>query len=219
MTTGSRRARVLVVDDHPLMVDALRVCLEAEGYDVVAAPLETRDAVLGTAAQLVPDVVLLDVQLGAGIGDATALVEPLVRNGATVVIVSGTTAAPRIGALVEQGAAGFVPKTRSFDAIVATVAAAAEHRPLMTTDERRHLLAQLRAARDRNGALERLSPRESEILAALVDGKTTIEVAGDGYVSEGTVRCQIRSILRKLDVNSQLAAVALAHKARWRQPD
>ena len=199
------------------MIDGLRLCLEAEGYDVVAAPLETREAILEAAAQAHPHVVLLDVELGDAVGDVASLVAPLGRMGATVVVVSGTTELTRIGALVEEGAAGFVPKTRSFDAIAAAVGAAVDHRPLMTADERRHLLAQLRAVRQRNGALERLSHREAEILADLVDGKTASEVAEDGYVSEGTVRCQIRSILRKLDVKSQLAAVALAHKASWHQ--
>jgi DNA-binding NarL/FixJ family response regulator len=207
---------VLVVDDHPLMVDGLRLCLEAEGYEVTAAPLENRQAVLAAAARLRPDVVLLDVALGDAVGDGAALVVPLIRLGATVIVVSGSSEAARIGALVERGAAGFVPKTRSLDAVVAAVAAAAAHRPVMSEDERRHLRAELGAARRRNGSLERLSPREAQILSELADGKTATEVAEEACVSEWTVRTQIRSILTKLDVSSQLAAVALAHKAGWR---
>lgn len=197
------------------MIEGFRLCLEAEGYEVTAAPLENREAVLGAAERLRPEVVLLDVTLGDAVGDGAALVAPLTRLGATVIVVSGSTEAARIGALVEKGAAGFVPKTRSFDAVVAAVDAAAAHRPLMSEEECWYLRAELRAARRRNGALERLSPREAEILAALADGKTATEVAEADYVSEWTVRTQIRSILTKLDVSSQLAAVALAHKAGW----
>ena len=162
-------ARVLVVEDHPLMIDGICLCLEAEGYEVAAAPLESRESVLEKAAHLRPDVVLLDLELGEAVGDAAALVVPLVRLGATVVVVSGSSEAARIGALVEKGAAGFVPKTCSFDAVVGAVAAAVARRPLMSEEERRHLRAELRAAQRRNGALERLSPREAEILTDLVD--------------------------------------------------
>jgi two-component system nitrate/nitrite response regulator NarL len=216
--TGAPRCgvRVLVVEDHPLMVDALRACLEAEGYEVAAAPIESREAVLDAAADLRPAVVLLDVELGGAIGDGGDLVMPLNRLGTTVIVLSGTTKLDRIGALVEKGAAGFVPKTRSFDAVLAAVAAAAAHRPLMSEEESRRLRAALGAARRRDSALERLSPREAEILTDLADGKTVAEVAEDACVSKWTVRTQIRSILTKLEVNSQLAAVAMAHKAGWR---
>ena len=214
----SRPILVLVVDDHTLLVDALRLCLEAEGYEVAPAPLESREAVLEAAARLVPDVVLLDVDLGEVVGDGAGLVEPLVRLGATVIVVSGVTDAARIGALVEKGAAGFVPKARSFNAVAAAVAAAADHRPLMSEAERQHLRAEVLSDRRRRGALDRLSPREAEVLSHLVEGKAATEVAGDAHVSEYTVRAQIRSILTKLDVNSQLAAVALARKAGWPAP-
>lgn len=199
------------------MVEALEACLEAEGYEVMAAPLENHESVLGVAARSKPDVVLLDIDLGSTIGDCAVLVQPLVRLGSTVVVVSAITEEARIGALMEKGAAGFVPKTRSFEAVSAAVAAAVAHRPVMGEQELRHVRTELEAARRRNGALERLSPRETEILTDLASGKTACEVAEGAYVSEYTVRAQIRSILTKLDVNSQLAAVAVAHRAGWPQ--
>lgn len=217
MTDGpQRRARVLVVEDHPLLIDGLRWCLDAEGYEVVVAPLDNPEAVVDAGRRLRPDVVLLDVELGETIGDGADLVAPLTKLGATVIVVSGTTQTARIGLLVERGAAGFVPKSRSMECLVAAVANAVDRRPLMSDAERSRLRAALQATRRRNGALERLSPREAAILADLADGKTAPEVAKGAYVSEGTVRTQIRSILTKLDVKSQLAAVVLAHKAGWR---
>ena len=207
--------RVLLVEDHPLLADSLRFCLEAEGHEVAAAPLDSRQALLQAAERLLPDVVLLDVDLGETIGDGATLVGPLNRLGATVIVVSGTTQPGRVGAFIEQGAAGFVPKSRSLDALVIAVADAISERPLMTEDERADLRAELLAARERSGGLDRLTPREAEVLMGLVDGRSVLEIAADAYVSEGTVRSQIRSILTKLDVNSQLAAVALARKAGW----
>src|SRR5205814_8599783 len=68
------------------------------------------------------------------------------------------------------------------------------------------------------GALGSLSRREGEVLRALMDGKSADETAAEQFVSITTVRTHIRSILRKLGVRSQLAAVALAHRARWSVP-
>lgn len=208
-------ARVLLVEDHPLLADSLRFCLAGEGYEVTAAPLDSRDAILDAAERLLPDVVLLDVDLGETIGDGATLVGPFNQLGATVIVVSGTTQAGRVGAFIEEGAAGFVPKSRSLDALVVAVADAVAQRPLMEEGERADLRAELAATRQRTGGLDRLTPREAAVLVGLVDGKTVLEIADDACVSEGTVRSQIRSILTKLGVNSQLGAVALARKAGW----
>ena len=69
-----------------------------------------------------------------------------------------------------------------------------------------------------DGALAALSTREAEVLKALMDGKSADEMPAEQFVSITTVRTHIRSILRKLGVRSQLAAVALAHRARWSVP-
>ena len=67
--------------------------------------------------------------------------------------------------------------------------------------------------------LQQLTSRENEILGLLMEGNTVSEIARLNVVSEATVRTQVRSILTKLEVSSQLAAVGVAHRAGWpRQP-
>ncbi|MGC8628333.1 MAG: response regulator transcription factor [Acidimicrobiales bacterium] len=66
-----------------------------------------------------------------------------------------------------------------------------------------------------NSYLERLSPRERQVLLALMHGKSAGEISRELYVSVPTVRSQIRSILVKLGVSSQLAAVVLAYRSGW----
>jgi DNA-binding NarL/FixJ family response regulator len=80
----------------------------------------------------------------------------------------------------------------------------------------------LRAADHRRAQTEsalapfrRLTPREEEVLAALVDGEPAVAIAGRATVSEATVRSHIRSVLTKLGVGSQLQAVAKARHAGW----
>lgn len=211
----ARPARVLLVEDHPLLADSLRFCLAAEGYEVEVAPLGSRHEVLEAAARLRPDVVLLDVDLGEPIHDGATLVAPLAAGGATVVVVSGTLQPARVAACVAEGAAGFVPKSRPLDELVAAVKDAMAERPLLSEEEKAGLQAELDEARRLSAGLERLTPREAAVLAGLVEGHSVAAIADRAYVSEGTVRSQIRSILTKLDVNSQLAAVAIARKAGW----
>ena len=68
------------------------------------------------------------------------------------------------------------------------------------------------------GRLDQLTVREREVLAHLMRGRTVREIATVGVVSEATVRTQVKAILAKLDVTSQIAAVGLAHQVGWRPP-
>lgn len=212
---GARPARVLLVEDHPLLADSLRFCLSAESYEVEVAPVDSRQGVLDVARRMLPDVVLLDVDLGEPIRDGATLVAPLAALGATVVVVSGTTQPSRVAACIEEGAAGFVPKSRPLEELVAAVRDALDSRPLLGDEEKARLRAELDEVRRRRAGLERLTPREAAILSGLVDGIPVATLAERAFVSEGTVRSQIRAILTKLDVNSQLGAVAVARKAGW----
>ena len=66
--------------------------------------------------------------------------------------------------------------------------------------------------------LARLSPREREVLGELMAGRTIREIACRDVVSEATVRTQVRTILHKLGVSTQIAAVGMAHRVEWRSP-
>ena len=89
----------------------------------------------------------------------------------------------------------------------------------MPTAAERDLLCELHShRRDRAAQLSRfhqLSVRESEVLEELMAGKAAADIATESYVSIATIRSQIKAILRKLEVNSQLAAVALAYRSGW----
>ncbi len=84
---------------------------------------------------------------------------------------------------------------------------------------REDLLAGLRqsrvADRARRAPFDALTPRESDVLRGLIAGESAEEIARSQYVALSTVRSHVKSLLRKLGVNSQLAAVALARDADW----
>jgi DNA-binding NarL/FixJ family response regulator len=210
--------RVLIVDDHELLAESLRLTLSAEGFEV-QVPSVSPAAVHAAAIESPPDVVLLDLDLGVVGGDGAALVEGLAVGGARVIVVSGTPDKLRIAACVESGAIGYVSKAAPLDELLEAVRAAARGNAIMTDAARLDLLAELRRARaERREALapfEDLTGRERFVLAQVIDGRSAAEIATTAYVSEATVRTQIRAVLGKLGVRSQLAAVAAARRIGW----
>ncbi len=113
-------------------------------------------------------------------------------------------------------------KSASFDAMASAVARALAGETLLTKHQRDEHLALLRKhaadQRERLAAFERLTPREAEVLGALVRGRSVDDIARSSVVSVATVRTQVRAILRKLDVGSQLAAIAAVREAGWIPP-
>lgn len=212
---GAEPQRVLVVDDHVLVGESIVNALRSRGFEAVATTATSSGAVLEIAADFKPTVVLLDLKL-TGDHDGIELVQPLRQAGARVLILSALTDRPVLAACVEAGADGLVPKTQSFDVFVDQVCAAAAGERVLGVTHEQALLEDLRRARDEEKSrlepFEALTPRETELLALLMEGCNASAVAERWYVSVATVRSHIRSLLQKLDVHSQLEAVAKARE-------
>ena len=212
-------ASVLIVEDHELLAQSLVFALRAEGLEVTSIKPTTTAEVLTQAEDVRPTVVLLDLDLGGAIGTSLPLIAPLERLGAQVMMVTGVTDRVRLAECLEAGAIGLLDKSTPFEQLVTSVREVAELGSLISPEQRHDLLAELRRQRaldrQRREPFERLTSREQQVLAGLMDGKSAEKVAEDAFVSLATVRSQIRAILLKLDVNSQLAAVALARRNGW----
>ena len=212
--------RVVIIDDHQLLAQSLGVALGIEGIDCRTLTLTTTDALLADVAAEAPDLVLLDLDLGGDIGDGAALVAPLVRLGARVIVVTASREPDVRATTLEQGASGIIDKSLPFADLLAAVVAAARGDELMTPLDRLQLVNVARRARDEQAArlapFEQLTAREARVLRALADGRPVSSIARGWVVSEATVRSQVRAVLTKLGVSSQLEAVALAHRSGWR---
>ncbi len=212
-------ATVLIVDDHELVATSLVLGLGAEGIRARhrAPGGDGYDGVLAAAAGSAPGLVLLDLDLGRDAQrrrlDGVRLVEPLRAAGWHVLVLSGSTDRHRIGAALAAGAIGAVPKAAPFPRLLGAVRAALAGRPVMPEELRRELV-EAHEQRVAEGAelaarFARLTPREREVLAQLAAGRRAQAVADAFVVSLATVRTQIRSIFAKLEVTSQIEAVAL----------
>jgi DNA-binding NarL/FixJ family response regulator len=123
---------------------------------------------------------------------------------------------------VRYGARKVLSKTRPLNEVLSTVRRLNQGLPVMDRDEREQLLQLWHRERlqqqDLRNRLARLTPRERQVLGHLTEGHTVRDIARLSVVSEATVRTQVKSILAKLEVSSQLAAVGIAHSTGWLPP-
>ena len=214
-----RAATVLIVEDHALLADGLAVSLRREGLLVEVADSTSCESIMDAASRLHPDVVLLDLMLGEPVGLSIPLIAQLRDTGARVLMLTGVTDPALLGTCVEAGAAGLVSKTETFEVVLEKLLRAVRRQTTLHASERDRMLSTLRERRaDERARLEpftRLTTRERVVLGALMDGASAEQIATSSFVSLATIRSQIRSILEKLGVHSQVAAVAMAHRAHW----
>jgi DNA-binding NarL/FixJ family response regulator len=123
---------------------------------------------------------------------------------------------------VRQGARKVIAKTQPLNEIMSVVRKIYLGLPVMDHTERENLLRIWHTERSQQQLIRRrlsvLTTREREVLGQLMEGRQVREIARDRYVSEATVRTQVKSILAKLEVSSQLAAVGLARSVGWVPP-
>ena len=140
-----------------------------------------------------------------------------------MLVVSGVTDPVRLARCVRDGAVGIVDKGRGLASLQQSIERVLERGTLLAPHEREEHLAWLRRhdsdERHRLAPFHELTSREAEVLRALCHGRSVDQIARDAVVAVSTVRTQVRAILRKLGVGSQLAATAMAHETGWVDQD
>jgi two-component system, NarL family, nitrate/nitrite response regulator NarL len=213
---------LLVVEDHAVIAQSLAMALRLQGFDpveVVTGAGIGEEQVLAAADDLgAGAVVVLDLHLGGG-RLATPMISPL-RERALRVLVLTVEQDPRLLAeCLDAGADGVFDKAQPFDNLVALLHDAARGFSIMSASAKEELLAVLREARQgerqKSSRFDGLTGREQDVLRGLVSGRNAEEIAREAGIALSTVRSHVKSLLRKLGVNSQLAAVALARADGW----
>ncbi|NEV90167.1 response regulator transcription factor [Streptomyces tendae] len=223
---GPAPVRILVCDDHVVVRAGLLALLDsAPGIEVVGEA-GTGEEALALAARLAPDVVLMDLQLGAGI-DGVETTRRLTTGTATTGTATTGTAttggagrAPHVLVLttydtdaditraIEAGATGYLLKAERPEELFAAIHAAAQGRTALSGPVAGRVMANLRKPRPA------LTDRERDILAQLATGLGNREIARALFISEATVKTHLRRIYDKLGVDTRAGAVAVAKEQR-----
>jgi DNA-binding NarL/FixJ family response regulator len=198
-----RRIRVLVVDDHGLMVEAVRLALEREGDIEIVGDARTGRDVLPEVARRQPDIVLLDIRLPDI--DGLAVLERLRarRPDVKVVMLSAIGDPAVTRRALELGASAYLDKH------VDPATLASSLRRIMAGS----LPASAGSSNNNAGSASRgfaLTRRERQVLAHVAKGRSNSEVAGELWLSEQTVKYHLTNIYRKLGVKGRTGAVRYA---------
>ena len=203
-----RRTRLLIVDDHDMFAESLRVALAGEAdFEVVgtASTLRQAEALVNALA---PDVVLLDHRLPDGLGvDAIGRFKTL-RPGVQVVILTASADDSVLVQATEAGCAGFVLKTSPLDELTSAVRTAAAGEIMISGELLSRLLSRLRLRQE--SPRSELTAREHEILQLIAQGLTNGAIAKELFISVNTVRNHVQSLLTKLEAHSKLEALSIA---------
>jgi two-component system, NarL family, nitrate/nitrite response regulator NarL len=205
-----RGLRVLVVDDHAFYRAGLRRMLAGRG--IVISEAASGAAVLEAVRRDAPDVVLMDVRM-PGISGIEATL--LLRGAAPTVPVVMLTASADDSDVVEAvraGARGYVLKNAPIDEIVASIRAVAEGDAWVSPRVTGALLAGVRqgARPPPDAAPVEFTARERDVLRLIATGKDNAAIGRELYISDGTVRKCVSSILAKLGVESRVEAAVYA---------
>lgn len=213
---------LLVVEDHAVIADSLAIALRLRGFEhvdvITGQGIAAHRVVTAAEAMGSGTVVVLDLHLGDG-QLATPMIAPLREHGVRVLVLTVEQDPRLLAECLEAGADGVFDKAQPFDGLVEMLHDAARGYSIMSVSAREELLAALREARlgewRQSSRFDDLTRRERDVLRGLVAGRNVEEIAREAGIAHSTVRTHVKSLLRKLGVNSQLAAVALARAGGW----
>jgi DNA-binding NarL/FixJ family response regulator len=206
---GPGRITVLIADDHPVVRQGLQVLLSVQDDIEVVGEAADGGQALAMAAELAPDVILLDLKLP--VRDGVAVLRELRDSGFKTRALVLTSAAGRdlVRLAVQAGAAGFLYKDVDPDALVRAIRSVHDGHTLLAPEAAGSLLLAGAAASAVRG-IGALTSREREVLAQIADGRSNREIARLLRVSEKTVKTHVSSVLAKLGVADRTQAALLA---------
>lgn len=214
---------VVVTSRHMVVAQAVAAGLRQRQLGVTAADWATgewQDPVREGQALM---VVIDDLDSRAAVDAVAVAVSGVARAGGRVLVLTESPPGPAWGALFVAGADGAMTSDCSLDELEEALGRIAAGKPLIDPQRRSVLeeqwlewLVEEQGLRER---LDALSPRETSVLAMLAQGHRVVDIGQHLGVREGTVRSHVRSLRRKLQVDSQLGAVAIARRVAGRLPE
>jgi len=203
--------RVLLADDHRMLREGLRRSMTEEGFDVVGEADNGEQAVR-MAAELVPDIVLMDVSMPEMDGVEATRIIRATDTPTRVIMLTMHADKEVLAEAIRAGASGYLVKDCSTDEVAEAVRMAAQGDTALSPQLAATMLDEVRRLEVPNPAEEDrvITKREEEVLQRIADGCSTPEVAEQLYISQKTVKNHLASIYQKLDARDRTQAVLQA---------
>jgi DNA-binding NarL/FixJ family response regulator len=206
------QVQILLVDDHEVVRLGLKSLLERHAqFNVVAEAASESEAVAQAIAHE-PDVVLMDVRLAGGNGvDACAQIMMNLPQ-TKIIILTSYAEDDTLFAAIRAGAAGYVLKQVGSAELVRAIESAVRGEATLDPSLTQKIFSEMRRSmqREEASAFDELTNQEMQVLSLIAEGSTNRHIAESLYLSEGTVRNYVSSILSKLGVSNRAEAAAYA---------
>lgn len=201
--------KIMLVDDHEVVRMGLRTLLERrEGFSVVAEAGSVAEAV-ATAAQVLPDVIVMDVRLPDGTGVEACREIRSDRPQTKVIMLTSYADDEAVYGSIMAGASGYLLKQTRGQNLAEAIERVAAGESLLDPGVTDKVLARMRQlAAGETDELASLSPQERRILGLIAEGKTNKEIADEVFLSDKTVKNYVSSILSKLNLRRRSEAAA-----------
>jgi len=207
--TANKTIRVLIVEDHQIVADGLTALLNDQKDMSVVGNVASVAESAPAAAELMPDVVLLDCRLNDGTGaDAAAAIRRVAPQSKHIFLTREDSDVAKFAAL-ESGASGFIHKSRAASEVVDAIRTVAGGGTMITPSTIATLLNRRRQSESQR---ESLTAREKEVLRLMAEGESSRDIASRLGISYATVRTHIRSLGAKLGVHSKVQAIVKARE-------
>jgi len=203
--------RVLLADDHRMLREGLRRSLTEEGLDIVGEA-ENGEQAIRLAADLKPDVVLMDVSMPELDGVEATKVIRQDPDGPQVIMLTMHADKEVLADAIRAGASGYLVKDCSTEEVAEAVRMAVQGDTALSPQLAATMLDEVRRldVPDTSDEDRVITKREEEVLQLIADGCSTPEVAEQLYISQKTVKNHLASIYQKLDARDRTQAVLQA---------
>jgi DNA-binding NarL/FixJ family response regulator len=214
--------RVLLADDQAMVRAGFRMILGSEPDIEVVGEAENGEQAAAAANRLRPDVVLMDIQMPSVDGlQATRRITQNQQLTTRVVILTTFERDEYVFEAMQSGASGFLLKNAPPEELIHAVRVVAAGDALLAPSVTRRIIEQF-ARRpvepDVRERLESLTQREREVLVMLARGNSNAELAAELFVTEGTIKTHVSSLLAKLGLRDRVQAVVLAYESGLVRP-
>ena len=207
---GERPQRVLVVDDHRIVAEAIAMAINAQPDMECVGTAGSAAEARRLAAALSPDTVLTDVRLPDGDGLEVAADIRAGRPEVRILAVTAHTDANVLARAASIGVCGFLPKEAGVAEVIRAVRTSRDGGMVVDGATLSSVLDRMRQQNVQQAARSPLTPREEEVLSAMGAGLDPQTIATRLNMSLNTCRGHVKSILAKLGAHSQLEAVVVA---------
>jgi len=204
--------RILLVDDHEVVRLGLKSLLDRHPeFEVVAEAAAEAEAVR-KAIEYEPDIVLMDIRLAGGSGIEACQKIVMQLPSAKVIMLTSYAEDEMLFAAIRAGATGYVLKQVGGTDLIRAIEAASRGEAMLDPSLTQRVFSEIRHSiqKEEAAAFVELTAQEMQVLALISEGRTNREIATALFLSEGTVRNYVSSILSKLGVSNRAEAAAYA---------